>query len=309
MRGRSPDLRHLLLFIVFSVLVEGASGFRVCSYNLQNFTAAKASNRRMLHTLSRVVYRCDICLLQHVVDPNGAAVKALIAKLNAYDASRFKSVSSKGLGKTPGDMQQYVFIYRTRSFNLTGQHQYEGRPFLRPPFVVRFQSSKAHIKEFILVPLHSDQDQAVQEIDWLYDVFEDVSVRWNNTNVMFLGDFHASCGYVTRDDRKNIRLYTNNSFSWLIGETVDSTVKDSTNCAYDRIVVHGQPFLMAIEPYSGQVYNFGRFHKLSRTMVLEVSDHYPVMVQLKSSAPLLQATPLLILLCVSVIVQFCLQAL
>ena len=36
------------------------------------------------------------------------------------------------------------------------------------------------INEFILVPLHSEPAQAVQEIDRLYDVFEEVSTKWNN---------------------------------------------------------------------------------------------------------------------------------
>ncbi len=54
---------------------------------------------------------------------------------------------------------------------------------------------------------------------------------------MLLGDFHASCAYVTRADKKNIRLYTNASFSWLITDKVDTTVSDLTNCAYDRYIM------------------------------------------------------------------------
>ncbi|XP_017296400.1 deoxyribonuclease-1-like isoform X2 [Kryptolebias marmoratus] len=298
MRGRSCDLRLLLLFIICSVSVRGASvsGFRICAYNLQNFTPEKASNLQMLHTLTRFLSRYDICLLQHVVDPDGTAIKALVSKLNSYDKHIYKSVSSRALGKSSDNMQQYVFLYRTRTVNITGQHQYTGQSFVRPPFVVQFQSNKTEINQFVLVPLHSDEDQVIQEIDWLYDVFEEVSRKWNNTNVMFLGDFHASCAYVTRANRKNIRLYTNNSFSWMIDEKEDTTVTDTTNCAYDRIVVHGQPFLRAIVPGSGQVNKFKfRRYKPSTEKVLAISSHYPVEVQLKSSAPLLQATPLLIL--------------
>jgi len=32
----------------------------------------------------QVVSRCDICLLQHVVDSDGKAIKALLSKLNRY---------------------------------------------------------------------------------------------------------------------------------------------------------------------------------------------------------------------------------
>uniref|UniRef100_A0A8C6PYB7 Deoxyribonuclease-1-like 1 n=1 Tax=Nothobranchius furzeri TaxID=105023 RepID=A0A8C6PYB7_NOTFU len=307
MRGRSAGLCLLLPLTIFSLFIGRVSGFKICSYNVQNFTLSKASDLRMLHTFTRVVSRCDICLLLHVVDPDGKAIKALLSnlsrKLFRYNRDRYLSVASKGLGNSPGDMQQYVFIYRAHSVKVTGQYQYTGQPFVRPPFVVRFSSNKTAIPEFILIPLHSDPDQAVQEIDGLYDVFVEVSTQWNNTNVMFLGDFHAGCAYVTRSDRKDIRLYSDSSFSWLIGDREDTTVNDITNCAFDRIVVHGQTFLKAIQPFSGKVFNFGREFKLPQRKVLEMSDHFPIEVTLKSPALLLQATPPLIFLCISVIVQ------
>ncbi|KAM4562644.1 deoxyribonuclease gamma-like isoform 2-T2 [Odontesthes bonariensis] len=309
MRWR-PSL--LLLLSAFSLFLVGAkvTDFRICAYNVPNFNLKKASNHRALHTLTKVVSRCDICLLQHVVDSDGKAIKALLTKLNRYDGHRYNSVSSKSLGNSPSDMQQYVFIYREDRVNLTGQHQYERKQsFVREPFVVRFQSNKTEINEFILVPLHSEPAQAVEEIDRLYDVFEEVSAMWENQNVMFLGDFHAGCAYVTRNDRKRIRLYTNTSFSWLIRDREDTTVTDSTNCAYDRIVVHGQSFLKTIEPLSGKVFNIAEEFKFRKRTVLAVSDHFPVEVILKSSSLLLQATPLLLLLSVPAAVQFFLPAL
>ncbi len=55
-------------------------------------------------------------------------------------------------------------------------------------------------------------------------------------NVIFLGDFNAACGYVAKKNRKNIRLLSDPSFIWLIQDNVDTTVKESTDCAYDRYV-------------------------------------------------------------------------
>ncbi|XP_024148819.1 deoxyribonuclease-1 isoform X2 [Oryzias melastigma] len=300
----------LLSLLSISTGKSAENGFRICAYNLQNFNKERASHTMTLHSLTRIVARCHITLLQHVVDPDGEAIKTLLASLNRYDGTKFHSVSSELLGKSPNDMQQYVFIWRHNAANLTNKHQYrKDGPFVRAPFVVKFQSSKTLIGEFILVPLHSEPLQAIQEIDSLYDVFEEVSSMWNNTDVMFLGDFHAGCGFVTRPDRKSIRLYTNSSFSWLIGEQVDTTVTDSTTCPYDRIVVHGQPFLKAVVPYSGKVFNFGKEFKFSRAKVLDVSDHYPVEVRLKGSGLPLQATPLTVILCVAVVARFLLPGL
>jgi hypothetical protein len=53
---------------------------------------------------------------------------------------------------------------------------------------------------------------------------------------MFLGAFNAGCGHMTRQDKANIRLFSNPGFFWLIGDKVDTTVGDLTSCAYDRWV-------------------------------------------------------------------------
>ncbi|XP_040916162.1 deoxyribonuclease-1-like isoform X2 [Toxotes jaculatrix] len=311
MRWRSFPL-PLLLFSFLTLLVGRAavSGFRICSYNVQKFNTMKAKNYRLIHTLTRIVSRCDICLLQDVFDPKGEAIKILLSSLNRYEHYSYRSVASEALGKSKEDMQQYVFIYRMQTVNVTDKYQYKGNEYFdRDPFVVQFQSKNTPIEKFILVPLHTNATLAVKEIDRLYDVFEDVSKKWNNTNVMFLGDFHASCAYLTRQDKKNIRLFTDSNFSWLIGDRVDTTVTDKTSCAYDRIVVYGQPFLKAIRPFSARVYNFAKEFKLSKTRVLEVSDHFPVEVRLKSSALLHQATPLLILFSISAVIQSMFSAL
>uniref|UniRef100_A0A671YWQ9 Deoxyribonuclease-1-like 1 n=1 Tax=Sparus aurata TaxID=8175 RepID=A0A671YWQ9_SPAAU len=258
----------------------------------------------------QIVSRCDITLLQEVMDPDGKAVKALVNSLNRYNRYQYKSLSSKSLGNSPSNMQQYVFIYRVETVSVTGQHQYQKKQsFVREPFVVAFQSNRTAIKKFILVPLHTEPSKAVQEIDQLYDVFEEVSKKWNNKNVMFLGDFHAGCSYVTRATKKKIRLFSNPKFFSLIGDKVDTTVSDDTHCAYDRIIVHGEAMLKTITPFSANVFSYHKEFKLSKRRALELSDHLPVEVRLKSSALLLQATPLLILLSVSAIVQSFLSAL
>ncbi|XP_037628716.1 deoxyribonuclease gamma-like [Sebastes umbrosus] len=314
MRWSSPHLPLLLLLFLFSFLTTLVGGFKICAYNVQQFNSAKASNSRVLHTVMRIVARCDICLLQEVMDPDGRVIKALLVSLNReidrYDDYSYKSVSSKSLGNSANNMQQYVFIYRTDTVNVTAQHQYQKKQsFVREPFAVQFESAKTAIKKFILIPLHTDPGQAIKEIDRLYDVFEEVSKKWKNTNVMFLGDFHAGCAYLTRTNKKSIRLFTNSAFSWLIGDKVDTTVNDETNCAYDRIVVHGKTFLKAISPFSAKVFNYPKEFKLTRSTARGISDSLPLEVTLKSSALLLQATPLLILITVSAIVQSFLSAL
>uniref|UniRef100_A0A4W6G571 Deoxyribonuclease n=1 Tax=Lates calcarifer TaxID=8187 RepID=A0A4W6G571_LATCA len=278
----------LPLLLSFLTLLVGAvtvSGFRICSYNVQKFNYQKAKNYRVIHTLTRVLHRCDISLLQDVVDPDGKAIKALLVSLNRYEGNyAYKSLSSEALGKSADDMQQYVFIYSAHKTKYSSQIVYlalnkltPGGPFRNAVFLF-LVFVPAAINEFVLVPLHTEPTKAVQEMDQLYDVFEDVERRWNNTNVMFLGDFHAGCAYMSRTDKKNIRLFSNTNFSWLIRDKTDTTLSQETNCPYDRCVC-------------------------VCVCAREVSDHLPVEVTLKSPAPLIQATPLLVLLSVSAVVR------
>ena len=53
-----------------------------------------------------------------------------------------------------------------------------------------------------------------------------------------MGDLNADCSYATREKRlaANDELTTNSTYTWLIGDDVDTTVKCSTSCAYDRQV-------------------------------------------------------------------------
>ncbi|KAJ0036564.1 hypothetical protein NQD34_005241 [Periophthalmus magnuspinnatus] len=288
------------LFLVVMLFLSGLDSFKICSYNIPKFNKAKSSNYRVIHTLTRVFSRCDISLLLHVQDP--AAVRTLLKSLNRYSDRylgkfKYESVSSEALGKDPKDLQHYTFIYRTQTVSLIGQHQHQSSNFVRPPFAVHFHSNTTLEPEFVLIPLHSEPTQAVQEMDKLYDVFLEVVKMWNNTNVMFLGDFHAGCAYMTRSDKKDIRLFSNTSFSWLITDRIDTTVTDQTHCPYDRMVVYGTSFLKQIKPFSAKVFNPIKNFKIQSRRLVEVSDHFPLEVELKSSVmSLLQTQSLYFLL-------------
>uniref|UniRef100_A0A8C6TC53 Deoxyribonuclease n=1 Tax=Neogobius melanostomus TaxID=47308 RepID=A0A8C6TC53_9GOBI len=283
----------LLLMVV--LLFPDTNCFRICSYNIPQFNTAKSSDYNIIHTLTQVLTRCDVSLLMGVQEL--AALKPLLAALNRYSEKyTYEPVSSKALGTDPKNLEHYTFIYRTQTVNLTGEHQYQSADFVRPPFAVRFQSNKTHVPDFVLIPLHSEPTKAVQEIDKLYDVFMEVYEKWENQNVMFLGDFHAGCAYVTRADKKDIRLFSNTSFSWLISDRMDTTVTDQMDCPYDRMVVYGTSFLQQIKPFSANVFNPIKTFKLQPSWLVKVSDHYPLEVELKSSVTLPHASPLYFLL-------------
>lgn len=276
----------LLSFLVGVCEVQG--DFKICAFNLQHFGDSKSKKTTVMHTLTRIIARCDVCLLQEVRDSKEKALPLLLDRLNRYDTEHeYDAVASERLGRSDSYQEQYVFVYRTDVVTVTGQYQYpDNKPgdvdaFSREPFVVRFKAPRTAIKEFVLIPQHTTPTNTTKELDALYDVLQHVRKMWKTENVMLLGDFNADCGYLAKKNRKHVRLITEKGLFWLIPDKTDTTVRSTTSCTYDRIVVHGENFVRAIEPSSAKPFNFQREYRLTEEQALEVSDHYPVEVQLK----------------------------
>ncbi|XP_063287914.1 deoxyribonuclease gamma-like isoform X1 [Pelobates fuscus] len=276
------------LFLLLSFAEITAAAFKICAFNIKSFGEAKASNKKVMSSLVKILSRCDISVIQEVRDSKGEAIPALVKELNRYDNSHlYMHLDSKRLGKN-SYKEQYVFIYRADVVEVIDSYQYvEDHPdhpevFAREPFTVRFHSPKTAIKDFVLISHHTCPRDAAREINKLLLVMLEVKSRWKIENVMLLGDLNASCGYVTVDEWKEIQRRSANRFHWLIGDKDDTTVSQKTHCAYDRIVVHGEEFFKAIVPATAKPYNFKKKLGLSEEEALEVSDHFPVEVNLRT---------------------------
>uniref|UniRef100_A0A9L0RIA2 Deoxyribonuclease n=1 Tax=Equus caballus TaxID=9796 RepID=A0A9L0RIA2_HORSE len=250
--------RACLLLLLLSV--HSALGLRICSFNVRSFGESKKENRNTMDVIVKVIKRCDIILLMEIKDSNNMICPTLMEKLNGE-----KLVSVK---------KRYLY------------HDYQAGDadvFSREPFVIWFQSPYTAVKDFVIVPLHTTPDTSVKEIDELADVYVDVKRRWKAENFIFMGDFNAGCSYVPKKAWKNIRLRTDLGFVWLIGDEEDTTVKSSTKCAYDRIVLRGREIVSSVVPKSNSVFNFQKSYALTEEEALGVSDHFPVEFKLQSS--------------------------
>ncbi|XP_061543523.1 deoxyribonuclease-1-like 1 [Phycodurus eques] len=287
-------MRHffLILFPYLGVFgIQGASDFRICAFNLQHFGESKAKKQDVMQMYAKIITRCDVSLLQEVRDNKQKALPQLLEHLNKYDLNHeYKAVASARLGRSETYQEQYVFVYRADRVTVTGQYQYpDDRPgdvdaFSREPFVVRFKAPDTAIKEFVLIPQHTSPANVFKELDALYDVMQHVRRMWKTENVMLLGDFNADCSYLSKRSRGKLRLFTDNSLFWLMPEKSDTTVRATTSCAYDRIVVHGDVFSNAVVPFSAKPFNFQMEYRLTEEEALKVSDHYPIEVLLKNNA-------------------------
>ncbi|KAM5146404.1 deoxyribonuclease-1-like [Mantella aurantiaca] len=285
---KSYAMKIPLLLLFLLGLHFSAAAFKICAFNIKSFGEAKASNKKIMNALVKILTRCDISAIQEVRDSKGEAVPTLVMELNRYDTNhQYKYVESKRLGKN-SYKEQFVFIYRSDLVKVVDWYQYvEDHPdhpeaFAREPFVVRFHSPRTVMKDFALMSHHTCPREAAKEINRLLQVMLEVKSRWRIESVMLLGDLNAACGYVTNEEWKNIQLRSSNTFHWLIGDKDDTTVNTKTHCAYDRIVVHGEEFLKAIIPGSAKPFNFQKKLGLSEEEALEVSDHFPVEVNLRT---------------------------
>ncbi|XP_038595800.1 deoxyribonuclease gamma isoform X1 [Tachyglossus aculeatus] len=280
---------YALVVLLFFLSSEEALTLKICSFNVRSFGVAKLENHKAMNVIVKVITRCDVILLMEIKDNSNRIGPALLQKLNSKsrDKKEFNYVISRRLGRNKYK-EQYAFIYRENLVSVKNTYQVpdfqkkNGDVFSREPFVVRFFSPRTVVKDFVIIPLHTSPETSVLEIDKLVDVFGDVKQRWKLENFIFMGDFNADCSYVPKKSWKEIQLRTDPRFVWLTGDDLDTTVKESTNCAYDRIVIHGKSLRSAIIPNSVNVFNFQVAYKMNEEEALQVSDHYPVEVELKS---------------------------
>ncbi|NXS70907.1 DNSL3 Deoxyribonuclease, partial [Pandion haliaetus] len=280
----------MLLFILLLLFNFNPSlSLKICSFNVRSFGETKIARPEDVDTVVKIISRCDIMLLMEIKENKNRVCPLLVEKLTSQlkgTKEEYSCVISERLGRK-SYKEQYAFIYRQHLVSVKQTYQYpDTQPgdedaFSREPFVIWFQSPKTAVKEFAVIPLHTTPEKAVREIDELYDVYLDVKQHWKTENFIFMGDFNAGCSYVPQKQWKNIRLRTYSEFVWLIGDKNDTTVKISTSCPYDRIVVSGQNLIQAIVPNSVNIFDFQKEFQMTEEQALGVSDHFPVEFELK----------------------------
>ncbi|XP_045851612.1 deoxyribonuclease-1-like 1 [Meles meles] len=271
--------------VLLLLLPGGAEAFRICAFNGQRLTLSKAAREHVMDTFVRILARCDIMVLQEVVDASGSAISLLLRELNRFDGSGFYSVlSSPSLGRSTY-MEKYVYVYRSHKTQVLDSYVYEDTDdlFAREPFVAQFTFPSKVLPNLVLVPLHTTPKAVEKELNALYDVFLDVSQRWQSQDMILLGDFNADCASLPKKRLGELVLRTQAGFQWVIGDEEDTTVRASTRCAYDRVVLHGGRCQSLLR--SAAAFNFPRSFGLTEEEALNISDHYPVEVELNRAAP------------------------
>ncbi|XP_033730171.1 deoxyribonuclease-1-like, partial [Pecten maximus] len=256
---------------------------RISAFNLRMFGDARAENTDVVEILAKIIRRYDISILQEIRDKDGSAFKLLMNEING-NTDEYASDLSQRLG-TSHIKEEYAVVYRKDTVRLDDTYQYPDPDydyFERPPFSVKVHLKTAdELDEMAIIAIHTKPTEAVEEIDKLVDVSKNTSDYWNGLkNILIAGDLNAGCSYVTTKEMKIISLRKDKRYSWLIGDDVDTTTSGS-DCAYDRFVASGDQLKAAIVPGSAREFKFEEEYNLSEKQMKEVSDHYPIELEIR----------------------------
>ncbi|XP_073689276.1 deoxyribonuclease-1-like [Garra rufa] len=264
--------------------VHLGSSLLIGAFNIKAFGDAKTTNATLLNIITKVVQRYDVVVIQEVRDSDLTATNRLMQSVNAGGSPyQYQYIVSDLLGRSTYK-ERYLFVYRSQAVSVANSFHYDdgcepcgNDTFSREPFVVKF-SSNTTVQDFAIIPQHTSPELAVKEIDALHDVVLKTKQRLSTNNILLMGDFNAGCSYVSSTDWSKIRLRTDKSYTWLIADTVDTTVT-TTHCPYDRIVA--TPDMMkGVSVGSAQIFDFMKAQGLSQSWALAVSDHFPVEVNI-----------------------------
>ncbi len=272
---------------------------RIAAFNIQVFGESKRSKPEVMAVLAKTARQFDVMAVEELRDDTETTLPAYLEAINALPGPSYAAVSSPRLGRT-SSKENYAFVYNTQKIRLVAGSNYtfEDPPsagvtgggsdglgtlgqnatpdlFQREPFIARFEAVSANGSafDFALIVIHTDPDTTPQELSDLPLALADARSRYvNETDYVLLGDMNADCSYLSQSEASALAL-RNASFTWVVPESADTTVK-SSDCAYDRIILAGT----AASGYTGNwgIFRFDQEYGLNQSMAESVSDHYPV---------------------------------
>ncbi|WP_218933491.1 endonuclease/exonuclease/phosphatase family protein [Rubripirellula lacrimiformis] len=243
---------------------------RIATFNIQVFGESKMSKPDVVEILASVIRQFDVVAIQEIRAQSDEILPRFMQSVNA-DGSRYAFLIGERIGRTVST-EQYAFIYDTNRIEhdpyAVGTMSDANDLLHREPFVARFRSrtqSPADAFTFWMVNIHTDPDEASEEVAALADVFQVMQrARGDEDDVILLGDLNAS-------DTQLGPLGQVPGINWVVRDTMTNTRQ--TKC-YDNILFDRQ----LTSEYTGRwgVMNIEQAFGISREQALKVSDHLPV---------------------------------
>lgn len=236
----------------------------VMTFNLEVFGPTESSDEERLSTIADIVSTADLIAVQEIRDASGEAIKRLDEELNKR--GDYDYAIGPRLGRTRSK-EQYAFIYDPTEVKVLDTYTYDDSQFdlfHREPFAAHMSSIHGEF-DAVILNMHTDPDEATQEIPDLTKAIRDAREHFNEPDVILAGDLNADCRYYDEDLKTPLRT----NYRWLVPNSADTNTADS-DCTYDRIIIT-ESMTESLPKNATQHY-----HTITHPSVESVSDHYPV---------------------------------
>ena len=270
------------IFVTLYLAIIVLTGFgqtrtlKVATFNIQNFGKKKLSKTEISDTLANIIRQFDIVAVQEISDVSGRVPYSFLEKINQGHRVHYQVVCSERTGKQPNDrtsQEQYAYYYNSQVVKMEDNMLFDDSKndlFQREPYIASFKTIEGDFS-FIVCTVHTNPELAVQEIDALYEVAQWIPIKFTNcVNLIFCGDFNASCSYASSSDLALLRIHKK-PYHWLVNDDQKTNLSVKRDCAYDRFVVNDS----MMQHVAGQAVVYKYFTSDS------VSDHWPVYIEIK----------------------------
>lgn len=228
---------------------------RIASWNIDAFGESLMRENLLINVIEETIIDFEIFGVQGIADDN--SFKSLMSDIDTRDY-----VISQVQGHDE-NKEQYAFIFNDEYIELLDDTSYpdDSEVFLYDPYIAYFNVSD---EDFIIIQFHANPTDATYEIRRLEDVYDYAVERYDDSDVIIMGNLYADCAYFNTDELDD--------FYWLIDDRTDTTTIES-NCAYDRIIVSRE---IEDDIKFSDVYMIEDELGVDNEMLRAISDHYPV---------------------------------
>ncbi len=248
----------------------------VGSFNIQVFGESKFGKPFIRQTILSIISRYDIIFIQEIRDDKNKAIYDLLKELNKETGRDYHALVSSRMGR--GDMkEQYAYFFDSEIVKHVDSYVFKDTldEFSREPYVARF-SSLGH--EFTLAGIHVDPNEVRTELPALAKVHRDVKKRFDDNDLLIMGDLNADCIYY-KPGIEGFDFF-DEEVKVLVHDDEDTTVSPKS-CAYDRVLGFG-PFLSHVS--EAKAFNYQEQYGFDLANSKLISDHYPIEFTIEASS-------------------------
>lgn len=289
----------LVILLLFTSSSFATDKIKIATWNIQNFGKSKVEDAAKMKIIADVLSEFDIIAIQEISNVYEKSDEGCPRNENSCPGHKNCDLIQNALQKYLGQQnnkdyafifspqvkdERYLFIYDKKKIDALTEGELvidDGDSpnipicdskskglMVRQPFYATFMAGDF---TFTLVTAHTSPDRNISELEALDKFYRKVqSQETENKDVILLGDLNADCSYLKN---QSIAL-KKPKYTWVVEDTDDSTIRKTTDCAYDRIIFTKT----TKEDYAGGhgVYRFDEeLEGISNSKALKISDHYP----------------------------------